>query len=118
MTPPLADIDYNLVRLNRSAERRESLAAKGLRPAEAARRRHRRKLTYYKRLRQSKADSNQRQSDCRRLLPGMHEQLKNLRGNLTVRPRQARQPGIAHRRPGRSRRSILRSEKPALPVSG
>jgi HlyD family secretion protein len=80
----LADIDYNLIRLNRSAERRESLAAKGLVSAEQ-RDVVTDELTYYKRLRPIQADSNQRQSDLRaRLLPGIHEQLKNLRGNLTV----------------------------------
>jgi HlyD family secretion protein len=42
-------------------------------------------LAYYKRLRPIQANSSQRQSDLRaRLLPGIHEQLKNLRGNLTV----------------------------------
>jgi HlyD family secretion protein len=80
----LADIDYNLIRLNRSADRRESLAAKGLVAAEQ-RDVVTDELTYYKRLRPIQADSNQRQSDLRsRLLPGIHEQLKNLRDNLTV----------------------------------
>jgi HlyD family secretion protein len=80
----LADIDYNLVRLNRSADRRESLAAKGLVAAEQ-RDLVTDELAYYKRLRPIQADSNQRQSDLRsRLLPGIHEQLKNLRDNLTV----------------------------------
>jgi HlyD family secretion protein len=80
----LADIDYNLIRLNRSAERRESLAVKGLVAAEQ-RDVVTDELTYYKRLRPIQADSNQRQSDLRaRLLPGIHEQLKNLRDNLTV----------------------------------
>jgi HlyD family secretion protein len=80
----LADIDYNLTRLHRSAERRESLAANGLvspeqRDVVAD------ELAYYQRLRPIQADSNQRQSDLRaRLLPGIHEQLKNLRGNLAV----------------------------------
>lgn len=80
----LADIDYNLVRLNRSAERRESLATKGLVSAEQ-RDVVTDELTYYQRLRPIQADSNRRQSDLRaRLLPGIHEQLQNLRGNLTV----------------------------------
>ena len=80
----LAEIEYNLIRLNRSAERRESLAVKNLvsleqRDVVAD------ELAYYKRLRPIQVDSNQRQSDLRdRLLPGIHEQLKNLRGNLTV----------------------------------
>jgi HlyD family secretion protein len=80
----LADIDYNLIRLNRSAERRESLAAKGLVSPEQ-RDAVTDELAYYKRLRPIQANSNERQSDLRaRLLPGIHEQLKNLRGNLTV----------------------------------
>lgn len=80
----LADIDYNLIRLNRSAERRESLAAKGLVSPEQ-RDVVTDELTYYKRLRPIQAGSNQRQSELRaRLLPGIHEQLKNLRDNLTV----------------------------------
>jgi HlyD family secretion protein len=80
----LADIDYNLVRLNRSAERRESLASKGLVSPEQ-RDVVTDELAYYKRLRPIQANSNERQSDLRaRLLPGIHEQLKNLRDNLTV----------------------------------
>jgi len=80
----LADIDYNLIRLNRSAERRESLAAKGVVSPEQ-REVVTDELAYYRRLRPIQADSNQRQSDLRaRLLPGIHEQLKNLRDNLTV----------------------------------
>jgi HlyD family secretion protein len=80
----LADIDYNLVRLNRSAERRESLAAKGLVSPEQ-RDVVTDELAYYKRLRPIQANSNERQSELRaRLLPGIHEQLKNLHGNLTV----------------------------------
>jgi HlyD family secretion protein len=80
----LADIDYNLVRLNRSAERRETLAAKGLVSPEQ-RDVVTDELAYYKRLRPIQANSNERQSELRaRLLPGIHEQLKNLHGNLTV----------------------------------
>jgi len=80
----LADIDYNLARLSRSAERRESLAARGAVSPEE-RDVVTDQLTYYRRLRPIQADSNQRQSDLReRLLPDIHEQLKNLRGNLTI----------------------------------
>jgi HlyD family secretion protein len=80
----LAEIEYNLIRLNRSAERRESLAVKNLVSLEQ-RDVVTDELAYYKRLRPIQVDSNQRQSDLRdRLLPGIHEQLKNLRGNLTV----------------------------------
>lgn len=80
----LADVDYNLVRLNRSAERREGLAAKGFVSSEQ-RDTVTDELAYYKRLRPIQAGSNQRQSELReRLLPGIHEQLKDLRGNLTI----------------------------------
>ena len=80
----LADIDYNLIRLKRAAERRESLAVKDLVSTEQ-RDVVADEFAYYKQLRPIQADSNQRQSDLRdRLLPGIHEQLKNLRGNLTV----------------------------------
>jgi HlyD family secretion protein len=80
----LADIDYNLVRLNRSAQRRESLAVKGILAPEE-RDVVTDELAYYKQLRPIQAQSNQRQSDLRdRLLPGIDEQLRNLRGNLTV----------------------------------
>jgi HlyD family secretion protein len=80
----LAEIEYNLIRLNRSAERRESLAVKNVVSLEQ-RDVVTDELAYYKRLRPIQVDSNQRQSDLRdRLLPGIHEQLKNLRGNLTI----------------------------------
>jgi HlyD family secretion protein len=80
----LAEIDYNLVRLGRSAERREGLAAKGLVPAEQ-RDGVTDELAYYKRLRPIQAVSGQRQSDLRdRLLPDIQRQLKILRGNLIV----------------------------------
>ncbi len=80
----LAEIDYNLVRLGRSAERRVGLAEKGLVPAEQ-RDVVTDELAYYKRLRPIQAVSGQRQSDLReRLLPDIQRQLKILRGNLTV----------------------------------
>jgi HlyD family secretion protein len=80
----LAEIDYNLVRLGRSAERREGLAAKGLVPAEQ-RDVVTDELVHYKRLRPIQAESGQRQSELReRLLPDIHRQLKILRGNLAV----------------------------------
>jgi HlyD family secretion protein len=80
----LAQIDYNILRLGRSTARREGLAAKGLVSAEdrdlAAD-----ELAYYKRLRPIQVESGQRQTDLRdRLLPDIHQQLKILRGNLTV----------------------------------
>jgi len=80
----LADIEYNLIRLNRSAGRRESLAARNLVSAEQ-RDAVTDELAYYNGLKPIQVGSNQRQSALReRLLPGIHEQLKNLRGNLTV----------------------------------
>ena len=80
----LAQIDYNILRLGRSTARREGLAAKGLVSAEdrdlAAD-----ELAYYKQLRPIQVESGQRQTDLRdRLLPDIHQQLKILRGNLTV----------------------------------
>lgn len=80
----LAEIDYNLVRLGRSADRRVGLAAKGMVSAEqyelVAD-----ELAYYKRLRPIQAESGQRQSELRdRLLPDIHQQLKILRSNLAI----------------------------------
>ena len=80
----LADIDYNLVRLGRSVQRRETLAAEG---AEAIEQRDLTadELTHYERLRPIQAQSGKRQSQLYdRLLPAIHQQLKNLRGNLVV----------------------------------
>ena len=80
----LAEIDYNLVRLNRSAERRENLAVRDLVSPEQ-RDVVTDELAYYERLKPIQAASNLRQSNLRdRLLPGIREQLKNLRGNLAV----------------------------------
>jgi HlyD family secretion protein len=80
----LADIDYNLVRLGRSAERRGGLATKGLVSTEE-RDVVTDELAYYKRLRPTQVQSAQRQSDLRdRLLPDIHQQLKILRGNLAI----------------------------------
>jgi HlyD family secretion protein len=80
----LAEIDYNLVRLGRSAERREELAAKGAVPAEQ-RDIVADELAHFKRLRPIQAQSGQRQSELReRLLPDIHRQLRILRGNLAV----------------------------------
>jgi HlyD family secretion protein len=80
----LADIDYNLVRLGRSAERRGGLATKGLVSTEE-RDVVTDELAYYKRLRPLQAESAHRQSDLRdRLLPDIHQQLKILRGNLVI----------------------------------
>ena len=80
----LAEIDYGLVRLERSATRREGLVAQGVTSAEQ-RDVIADELAYYERLRPIQADSGKRQSDLReRLLPDIHRQLAILRGNLDV----------------------------------
>jgi len=80
----LAQIEYNLVRLGRSAARREGLATKGLVSAED-RDVVTDELAYYKRLRPIQAESSERQSELyARLLPDIQQQLKILRGNLAV----------------------------------
>jgi HlyD family secretion protein len=80
----LAEIDYGLVRLERSAGRREGLVAQGATSAEQ-RDVIADELAYYQHLRPIQADSGKRQSDLReRLLPDIHRQLANLRGNLDV----------------------------------
>jgi len=80
----LAEIEYHLVTLQRSAERREGLVAGG-----ATSREQRDQITdelaYYKRIHPIQATSSKRQSDLRdRLLPDIHRQLANLRANLDV----------------------------------
>lgn len=80
----VAEIDYQLVRLERSAARRQGLAAKNVIPVEQ-RDLIADELAYYRRLKPIQAESTQRQANLReRLLPDIHEQLKNLRGNLAV----------------------------------
>jgi len=80
----LADIDYNIVRLQRSAARREGLAGRGLLSGEE-RDTVVDELAYYHHLKPIQTDSNRRQSDLRdRLLPDIHHQVQILRGNLTV----------------------------------
>ncbi|HEY4214638.1 MAG TPA: HlyD family efflux transporter periplasmic adaptor subunit [Steroidobacteraceae bacterium] len=80
----LVEIDYNLVRLGRSVERRSGLASKGL-VSNEERDAATDELAYYRRLRPIQAESGQRQSSLRdRLLPDIHRQLGILRGNLTV----------------------------------
>jgi HlyD family secretion protein len=80
----LVDIDFNLVRLERSAKRRQTLASEGAEPVEQ-RDLVTDELAYYTRLRPIQAQSGQRQSELRdRLLPDIHHQLQILRGNLVV----------------------------------
>lgn len=80
----LAEIEYRLVKLERSAARREGLVAGGA----TSREQHDEiadELAYYKRLRPIQAASAKRQSDMRdRLLPDIQRQLRNLRANLEV----------------------------------
>lgn len=80
----LAEINYHVLRLERAASRRASLADKGAIPAEQ-RDAIADELAYYIGLRPIQAESGQRQSALReRLLPDIHYQLKNLRSNLSV----------------------------------
>jgi HlyD family secretion protein len=80
----LAEIEYQLVKLGRSAARREPLVALGATTKEQ-RDDIADELDYYKRLHPIQAASSKRQSDLRdRLLPDIHRQLGNLRANLDV----------------------------------
>jgi HlyD family secretion protein len=80
----VAEIEYNLARLGRSAKRRETLALQG---AEAQEQRDvvADELSYYAHLKPIQVASGDRQEALRdRLLPDIHQQLKILRGNLIV----------------------------------
>jgi len=80
----LADIDYNIVRLTRSAGRRDALAAKGAVSAEQ-RDNVQDELAHFRQMRPVQAESNQRQAELRaRLLPAIHDQLQKLQQNLEV----------------------------------
>jgi HlyD family secretion protein len=80
----LAEIEYRLVNLQRSAARRETLVAGGATSKEQ----HDEiadELAYYRRIHPIQAASSKRQSDLRdRLLPDIRRQQKNLRANLDV----------------------------------
>ncbi len=80
----LAEIEYNLGKLQRSAVRREGLVAGGA----TSREQHDEiadELAYYRRLHPIQSASARRQSDLRdRLLPDIHRQLRNLRANLDI----------------------------------
>jgi HlyD family secretion protein len=83
-TRALADIDYNIVRLSKSSERREALVAKGATSPEQ-RDTVADELAHYRALRPVQAESNQRQAELRaRLLPAIHDQLGKLQQNLEV----------------------------------
>lgn len=80
----LAEIEYQLVKLERSAARREGLVAGGATSKEQ-RDEIADELAYYRRLHPIQAASSKRQSDMRdRLLPDIQHQLGNLRSNLDV----------------------------------
>jgi HlyD family secretion protein len=80
----LAEIEYHLVKLERSTSRRESLVAGGATSREQ-RDEVADEFAYYRRLHPIQSASGKRQSDLRdRLLPDIHRQLGNLRSNLDV----------------------------------
>jgi len=80
----LAEIEYHLVSLERSSQRREGLVASGGTSREQ-RDQITDELAYYHRLHPIQSASSKRQSDLRdRLLPDIHRQLTNLRANLDV----------------------------------
>jgi HlyD family secretion protein len=80
----LAQIDYEIGRLQRAANRREDLAGRSL-VAREQRDEIADELAYYEKLKPIQKTSSQRQSELRaRLLPDIHRQLQNLRGNLAV----------------------------------
>src|SRR5207253_3189257 len=80
----LVEIEYNIARLSRAAERRSPLLTKGFTAAEEQDK-ITDELAYHRHLRPIQAESAQRQEDLRnRLLPGIHDQLKRLRENLEI----------------------------------
>ncbi len=100
----LAEIEYQLVKLQRSAARRESLVAGGATSKEQ-RDEIADELAYYRRLHPIQSASSKRQSKLRdRLLPDIHRQLGNLRGNLDVV--QTKLAGLVVRAPGRGARHL------------
>jgi HlyD family secretion protein len=80
----LADVEYQLVRLERSSTRRENLSVAGA-VSKEQRDEVADELAYYRRLHPIQAASSTRQSELRdRLVPDIQRQLQNLRGNLEV----------------------------------
>ena len=78
------DIAYNIVRLSRSAARRDELAASGVLPAEMHEQIHD-ELDYDRRLQPLQVDSDRRQDALRtRQLPEIHTELANLRQSLAI----------------------------------
>jgi HlyD family secretion protein len=79
-----AEIDYNIVRLSRSAARRDALLAKGFLSAEAHDQVHD-ELDYDKRLRPLQTESDQREDVLRHAqLPRIEAELNNLRDSLKI----------------------------------
>ena len=79
-----AEIDYNIVRLNRAAARRDALLAKGFLSPEAHDQVHD-ELDYDRRLRPLQSESDQRQDALRRSqLPRIEAELNNLRDSLKI----------------------------------
>ncbi len=80
----LAQIDYNIVRLTRSLQRRDALAAKGF-ASQEEKDTVQDELDYDRKLRPMQAESNARQEELRaRLLPQIHRQLEQAQTNLDV----------------------------------
>jgi HlyD family secretion protein len=80
----LIDVEYQLVRLGKSAARREVLAADGA-LAKEQRDEVVDELAYYRRLHPIQSAISRRQSELRdRLVPDIHSQVANLRRNLDV----------------------------------
>lgn len=80
----LAEIEYRLMNLERSAARRETLVAGGATSKEQ-RDEIADELAYYRRIHPIQAASSKRQSELRdRLLPDIRRQLQNLRANLDI----------------------------------
>jgi HlyD family secretion protein len=79
-----AEIDYNIVRLGRSAERRDALLAKGFLPREQSDLVHD-ELAYDQRLKPMQEDSNRQQEALRlRQLPQIQAEMATLRESLAV----------------------------------
>ena len=79
-----ADIDYNITRLTRSAERRDVLLAKGFLPREQSDQVHD-ELAYDQRLKPMQEDSNAEQEALRRSqLPQIEAEMATLRESLAV----------------------------------
>lgn len=79
-----AEIDYNIVRLNRAAARRDALLAKGFLSPEAHDQVHD-ELDYDRRLRPLQTESDRRQDALRQSqLPRIEAELNNLRDSLKI----------------------------------